>query len=63
MSEENEEEQAEAEEKPVAPTPQARPGAQSMLTRPTDLAARPGFRSAANKRSKASKKKKRKKKR
>jgi hypothetical protein len=40
---------------PKARPPKAPPG---MLTRPTDHAARPGFRSPANARSKAQKKKK-----
>ncbi len=45
------------ESKPTAPA--ARPTAPpSILTRPTDAAARPGFRSAANTKSKAQKKKK-----
>lgn len=43
------------------PTP--RVGLQGLLTRDTDIAARPGFRNPSNKRSKAQKKKGRKKKR
>ncbi len=46
--------------KPAAKSQTPRVGMQGLLTRDTDIAARPGFRNPANKRSKASKKKRRK---
>lgn len=51
-----------SDEKPTETTPPAAPptpkGPPSVLTKPTDLAPKPGFRAPSNNRSKAQKKKK-----